>query len=203
MAATEKAPVVKLWTPPCTLDFANFCLRPRKGKKDGDAPKYQAVFLFDPAALETPEFAKLRAAANAKALEKWTADEIKAMSSAGRFKSPFLKGDGYIVDQPHWAGKTVIRASSKNKPGIVDAQVKPILDEAEIYSGMRVIATLNPFFYDTDGNRGVSFGLNNIQKIGDGPKLFEGGGYSRAEDDFTPIGGAALGSDAGAPDALF
>lgn len=201
--AGEKVEVVKLWTPPCILDFANFCIRPRKGKKADDKPKYQAAFLIDAAGQAAPEFAKLKAAANAKALEKWTADELKAMMAANRFKSPFINGDGYVSDQPHWAGKIVIRASSVQKPGIVDGNVKPILDEAEIYSGIRVIATLNPFWYDTDGNRGVSFGLNNIQKIGDGPKLFEGGGYSRPEDDFKPIGDGAISGAASNVDALF
>lgn len=201
--AADKPEVVKLWTPPCILDFANFCVVPRKGKKADDKPKYQGAFLIDAAGQATPEYAKLKAAANAKALEKWTAEELKAMMAAGRFKTPFLNGDGYIVDQPHWAGKIVIRASSVQKPGIVDAQVKPIIDTQEIYSGIRVIATLNPFWYDTDGNRGVSFGLNNIQKIGDGPKLFEGGGFSRAEDDFKPIGDGAISGAAANVDALF
>ena len=45
-------------------------------------------------------------------------------------------------------------------------------------------ATLNVFAYDKAGNRGVSFRLNNVQKLDDGERL---DGRLKAEDDFEAI----------------
>ena len=43
---------------------------------------------------------------------------------------------------------------------------------------------MSVFAYDKAGNRGISFGLNNVQKLGDGERL---DGRLKAEDDFDPI----------------
>ena len=50
-----------------------------------------------------------------------------------------------------------------------------------MYSGVygRAASTCTPF--NSNGNRGIACGLNNLQKISDGEPL---GGKSRAEDDF-------------------
>jgi hypothetical protein len=44
-----------------------------------------------------------------------------------------------------------------------------------------VRASLRAFAYDTNGNKGVSFGLNNIQKLGEGQRL---DGRKAATDEF-------------------
>ena len=59
-----------------------------------------------------------------------------------------------------------------------------ITDHAEVYSGCKVRATLSVFAYEKAGNRGVSFGLNNVQKLDDGERL---DGRLKAEDDFGAI----------------
>ena len=74
--------------------------------------------------------------------------------------------------------------SSKTKPGIVDKDVDPILDSTEVYSGCFARVSINAFAYNKQGNRGISFGLNHVQKLADGDYL---GGRSKAEDDFDPI----------------
>ena len=75
--------------------------------------------------------------------------------------------------------------SSKTKPGIVDGAVNPILDSTEVYSGCFARVSINAFPYSQQGNKGVSFGLNHVQKLADGDFL---GGRSKAEDDFDAIG---------------
>ena len=85
-------------------------------------------------------------------------------------------------ENPEYAGNYFIRVSSKTKPGIVDADVNPIMDAGEIYSGMYGRASINFFAYNTAGNRGISAGLNNVQKTRDGDFL---GGRSKADDDFS------------------
>ena len=55
-----------------------------------------------------------------------------------------------------------------------DSHGKPILDPARVYAGIWCRAEVNLFSYDTDGNRGVSFGLNNFQRLADGRRLPDG-----------------------------
>ena len=63
----------------------------------------------------------------------------------------------------------------------MDAQAQPILDRAEVYSGCYGRVSLTFFAYNTNGNRGIACGLNNVQKIRDGEPL---GGHMSAEQEF-------------------
>ncbi|HJQ13052.1 MAG TPA: ssDNA-binding protein [Gemmatimonadaceae bacterium] len=85
-------------------------------------------------------------------------------------KSPFLTKKlekyGYPPDSCY------IRVSSVKRPGVVadfrdPSTGKPakITDPERMYSGVQVKATLRLFWYDNDGNKGFSFGLNNVQRL--------------------------------------
>ena len=74
-----------------------------------------------------------------------------------------------------------MNANSTTKPGVVDADRNPILDSSELYSGIIGRASINFYAFNSNGNRGIACGLNNLQKLADGTPL---GGHSRAEDDF-------------------
>ena len=82
---------------------------------------------------------------------------------------------------PEYEGHMFMSISSKTRPGIVDQDVNPVLDSTEVYSGCYARVSMNAFPYNYKGKKGISFGLNHIQKIADGDFL---GGRSRAEDDF-------------------
>lgn len=86
--------------------------------------------------------------------------------------------------QPEYAGQYFINAVSYTRPGIVDANVQPILDSTELYSGCYGRASVNFYAFNNEGNRGIACGLNNLQKLEDGDFL---GGRSRPEDDFEPV----------------
>jgi hypothetical protein len=77
-----------------------------------------------------------------------------------------------------------MNVSNKTKPGVVDAQVQPILDPTEVYSGCYARVSINAFPFNTSGNRGVSFGLNHVQKLGEGEPL---GSITKAENDFDAV----------------
>jgi hypothetical protein len=62
--------------------------------------------------------------------------------------------------------------------------MNPILDQADLYSGCYVRASINLYPFNKNGNKGIGAGLNNIQKLADGEPL---GGRSRAEDDFEAV----------------
>lgn len=92
--------------------------------------------------------------------------------------------DADLEKNPEYEGNWYMSISSKTKPGIVDADVDPILDSTEVYSGCYARVSMRAFPYNYKGKKGISFGLNHIQKLADGESL---GGMSRAEDDFDPI----------------
>jgi len=77
----------------------------------------------------------------------------------------------------HW----VITASSKQKQAIVDANMNPIIDETQVYSGMYGRVNINFFPFDNSGNRGIGAGLGPVQKLADGEPL---GGRISAEQAF-------------------
>ncbi|MFQ8800493.1 MAG: ssDNA-binding protein, partial [Dysosmobacter sp.] len=83
---------------------------------------------------------------------------------------------------PVYADAYFINANSATAPGIVDADLNPILERSEVYSGVYGRASINLYAFNSNGNRGIACGLNNLQKISDGEPL---GGKSRAEDDFS------------------
>jgi hypothetical protein len=63
----------------------------------------------------------------------------------------------------------------------VDADLNPILDPDEVYSGCYGRASLTFYAYNQQGSKGIACGLNNLQKLEDGERL---GGVSSAASDF-------------------
>ncbi len=96
---------------------------------------------------------------------------------------PIRDGDVERADEaPEYEGMMFLNATSQTKPGIVDKDLNEILDPDEVYSGCWGRASINFFPYDSNGNRGVGVGLNNVQKLKDGDRL--GAARASAEDDF-------------------
>lgn len=68
-------------------------------------------------------------------------------------------------------GMIFMNASSKNPPGIVDSNARPIMNQDDLYSGVWALADVNFFPYHAGGNRGIGVGLNNIMKVRDDERL--------------------------------
>ena len=96
-------------------------------------------------------------------------------------KTPLRDGDKERKGDEAYKGCYFVNANSTTKPGVVDADRNPILDASELYSGIIGRASINFYAFNSNGNRGIACGLNNLQKLADGTPL---GGHSRAEDDF-------------------
>lgn len=139
---------------------------------EGAEPKYSVSLLVPPSA----DLTLLKQAALKCAKEKWGENMPKSL------KSPFLdaeeKGEGKEGYEAGWA---LLRPSTKQKPGVVDARGANITDEGDIYPGRWCVASLRPFAYDVNGNKGVSFGLQNVQVLDHDDPI---GGRSRPDDDF-------------------
>ncbi len=97
-------------------------------------------------------------------------------------KLPLRDGDLERADDPSYANSFFMSASSKTKPGIVDANLQPIINETDIYSGCYGRASINFYPFNANGSKGVACGLNHIQKLEDGEAL---GSRGKAEDDFS------------------
>jgi hypothetical protein len=149
---------------------------------EGQEPKYSCALLIPKSDKAT--LRKLRAAQQA-ALEQGKDSKFGGKVPA-RWDDTIHDGDedADLERNPEYAGHFYMSVSSKTKPGIVDKDVNPILDSTEVYSGCYARVSINAFPYAVSGKKGVSFGLNHIQKLRDGDFL---GGRSKAEDDFDAV----------------
>ena len=75
----------------------------------------------------------------------------------------------------------MITVSTRQKPVIVDNMRNPITDPGEVYSGCYGRAAINFYGYSSNGKKGISAGLQSIQKLHDGEPL---GGARGSADDF-------------------
>ena len=105
----------------------------------------------------------------------------KSPPALSSIKSPLRDGDIDRPDDEAYKNSYFINANSATAPGIVDAARNPIIEHSEVYSGVYGRASINFYAFNSNGNRGIACGLNNLQKISDGEPL---GGKTRAEDDF-------------------
>ena len=105
----------------------------------------------------------------------------KSVPALTAIKTPLRDGDAERPDDEAYKESYFINANSATAPGIVDAARNPIIEHSEVYSGVYGRASINFYAFNSNGNRGIACGLNNLQKISDGEPL---GGKTRAEDDF-------------------
>ena len=149
-----------------------------------DKMEYSVVAIFP----KGTDLSALTAAVKAAAEEKFGADKTKWPKN---LRSPIRKNeerekDGKLPDG-YEAGGFFITLKAQQRPGIVNANNEAIIDAADFYSGCWARAQVRPFGYLQKGNAGVSFGLQNLQKMADGDPL---SGRQRAEDAFEPVAGA-------------
>lgn len=160
--------------------------------------RFSYLHVFEPHAIEEGQDKKYSVSLLIPKTDKKTLNAIKKAIEAAKvagapkwggkvpsnLKMPLRDGDVDRPDQEEYAGMYFVNANSTNKPGLVDANVQPILDSTELYSGCYGRASINFYAYNVSGNKGIACGLNNIQKLRDGETL---GGRSRAEDDFDAV----------------
>lgn len=160
-----------------------------RAPQPGADPRYSVTLIFNADAQATPEFKALKAAAFAAAKEKW-GDKAADMFKSGKLRSPIRDAtekefSGY--DE----GSLFVNFWSKQAPGVVDQRLQDIIRAEDVYPGALGRVTYRAFAYDTQGNKGVSFGLQNFQ-LADAstPRL---DGRRAAKDEFAPLdsGGTA------------
>ena len=168
----------KVITGVCRLSYANIW---QAKSINGGAPKYSASVLIPKGDAKT--VAKVKAAIQAayEEGEGKLKGNGKTAPSLASLKTPFRDGDTERPDDEAYASHWFLNANSNTAPGVVDASREPIYDTSEIYSGVYARVSLSFYAFNSNGNRGIACGLQNIQKVRDGESL---GGKTKAEDDF-------------------
>lgn len=146
---------------------------------EGNDPKFSTAILIPKTDTETIKCIK---EATIEAAEMGKAKLGKYVLAT--LKTPLRNGDMEHPDDENYKGMYFLNASSKNRPGVVDQNVHPILDASEIYSGCYGRLTINFYAFSASGNKGIAAGLGNVQKLGDGESL---GGFASAESDFDSV----------------
>jgi hypothetical protein len=165
---------VKVTTPKFRVSFPTV-FEARENPLNGKM-EYSIVMLFDK---DSVDLSQLKKAAHDVALEKF-GDKLPTL----KLRSPFRDGDEEKPERPEFKNQIFMTVKSTQRPGVVDEAVQPILDQSQFYAGCYARATISAFAYDRMGNKGVSFGLINLQKMNDGEPLTN---RISAEDDFAPI----------------
>jgi hypothetical protein len=167
----DKVKKTTVITPPAIGCYV-FLTRAQPSMNPGGDPQFAITLVFP----KTADLSEMKAAAKAAAEKKW-GNKIPS-----NLRNPFRDGNSDKPDDPTFADSIFVSARTKQKPGAVGPDRQPLNEpDFDLYSGMRCRASVTAFAYDTAGNKGVSFALNNVQKLADGERL---SGRREASDEF-------------------
>lgn len=149
---------------------------------NGGTPKFSVSLIIPKSDTKTVE--KIKAAIKAaynegQAKLKGNSRSVPPLTA---IKTPLRDGDTERPDDPAYADTYFINANSATAPGIVDVDRNPVLTCSEVYSGVYGRASISFYAFNSNGNKGIACGLNNLQKVRDGEPL---GSKASAEADFT------------------
>lgn len=162
----------------CRLSYANIW---QAKSINGGTPKFSTSVLIPKS--DTVTIARVKKAIQAayEEGEGKLKGNGKSVPPLATLKTPMRDGDVERPDDPAYEGHWFVNANSGTAPGVVDINRQPIIDTSEIYSGVYARVSLSFYAFNSNGNKGIACGLQNIQKVRDGESL---GGRTKAEDDF-------------------
>lgn len=188
--------------------------------KPGDKAKFSLTACYDQDAVDgdassTPagsiSVKEMKKIALDAAFEKFgNTDEVKKRIKSGKIRMPFITPEEDEVGTTYPEGTVLVMRygtpDDSTKPGVVDryagkdGRAATIEDPADFYSGCYARASVGVYAYDRPDSKGVTFMLNNVQKLGDGEPL--AGGPRSATSDFAALDtsipspdGSSVGSD--------
>ncbi|WP_440233111.1 DUF2815 family protein [Dialister succinatiphilus] len=154
---------------------------PRKFK--GDRAKYSICLIIPKEDGETlSKVEQAIAEAYRQGEEKLTVNGKTAALSS--LTLPLRDGDMDKREDSVYHHAYYINARSDMPPGIVDGSLNRITEKSGFYSGCYGRASIHFYAFNYDGKMGIACGLNNLQKLADGPVL---GNWSTPEEDFGDI----------------
>lgn len=152
-------PSKKLILPPALGSFV-FIWEARPPMDGKGEPKYSIALLWP----KKTDLKELKQAINDVATQAFGKDAPNLLAK-GKLWNPLRDGDEDKADYADFKGMVYVNAKSTQKPGIVDKNVKPIIDREEAYSGCIYRASVSLFAYDKGGQKGVAVGLQNLQVV--------------------------------------
>jgi len=191
MSDATKDAGTKIVTPEAVASYVTVF---KPANNDKGEPKYSVALVFYPSK-ETDAFRLAAKKAGIVAGRKKFGEKFDAMVKSGAILLEGGRGALLRTDsQEKYPGSVFyVNARNSQRPGVVDADMAPIIDADEFYSGVVCRAALTAFGYDREGNKGLSWSLGNMQKVRDGERLDN---RSKPGDDFTALaGGANVGMD--------
>jgi hypothetical protein len=177
----KKNSITKVVTGKARLSYANLFVP--KAAEEGQNPKYSVAVLIPKSDKAT--LTRIKAAIDAVKKDP-ASEKLWGKPFNSEMKAALRDGDLKADENPEYAGHYFFNCSSFQKPGVVDRNLNPVLDQNEVYSGCYARVSVNFYAFNKGGGKGVAVGLNNVQKLEDGEPL---SGRSRAEDDFGALDG--------------
>lgn len=178
--------IEKILTPAFRVAFPSVF---KKRAYEGGDEKYEITMLFP----KNTDISLLQKAADAALDATYSGKKARPKG----LKFPFRDGDE--VEWDGYAGCTAVKATSLYRPNVVDRKLQTIDDEELFYAGCWARATVNAFCYDKKGNKGVTFGLQNVQFLRDDEPFT---GRTTGEEDFDELPDEDGSGGAAAPDGL-
>jgi len=148
---------------------------------NGGTPKYSVSLIIPKSDVATVQKIKDAIEAAYHEGESKLKGNGKSLPALSALKTPLRDGDLERPDDAAYANSYFVNANSATAPGIVDEACNPIFDRSEVYSGVYGRASITFYAFNSNGNKGIACGLNNLQKIRDGEPL---GSRVSAESDF-------------------
>ena len=151
-------------TPAFRVAYSNVW-EPRTNETTGQK-SYSVCMIFS----KSTDLTEMKDACRAFLRDKFGKDIPKGV------KIPFRDGDKErdTKKRPEFKNSIFVNAKTKFRPDIIDRHKEPIVDEDDFYSGCYARASVNVYWFENKGNKGLSFGLRNLQKLRDGEKLSAG-----------------------------
>lgn len=159
-----------LITPIFRVSFPNV-FEARQAMGEGE-PKFGLTAVFDPSKFSSKDkerWKAMQALANEVSTSKF---KKKISELPDNFKKPVRKGEEKEGLAGFGPGLLFASLTTKFKPGIVDkdGRTEIVDDNDAVYPGCYMRAEVTCYAYDNKG-KGVAFGLQNLQKVADGPRL--------------------------------
>lgn len=139
--------------------------------------KYRLTLIFD----REKDLSELVTLVNSAVEKKWPDKAQRPSIILSPFRDSSEKGGKKGYENCVFVSAT--KLTDRGAPGLVDENRQEIIDPKEFYAGCYARASVTAFGWSYAGKNGVSFGLQNIQKIKDGEPF---GDDSTAEEDFDP-----------------
>lgn len=138
----------------------------RPGQQQGE-PKYSVNVILD----DDNNWEEINGALAAEAANLGVTD-LSQWPPGARW--PLKQYTEQDAPRPDMVGKYYVSASSGDRVPVVDHNVLPYDSpdkiKSEVYPGAKIIAHVNVAFYKNI-SQGITFYLNGVQKIGEGPRL--------------------------------